>query len=124
MVTITLEVQNLNVSLQVGDLIYTTKPSMVLGGEDLNSLATVGSNLLVGVLRRITRENGVIVLDVDETEFNNTIVPTPGSFIMFSKWDQTDGDVAGYYAEVKFKNNSTEEAELFSIGSEIVINSK
>ena len=112
MVTITLEVQNLNVSLQVGDLIYSTQTTIVPLGEDLNSPVTVGSNLLV------------VVLDVDETEFNNTVFPIPGSFIMFSKWDQTDGDVAGYYAEVKFKNDSTKEAELFSIGSEIVINSK
>ena len=30
----------------------------------------------------------------------------------------------GYYAEVKFKNNSKTEAELFALGSEIVESSK
>ena len=43
---------------------------------------------------------------------------------MFSKYNQMDGDVNGYYAQATFKNNSTEKAELFSVGSEIIINSK
>ena len=43
---------------------------------------------------------------------------------MFSKYDQTDGDVNGYYAEAKFSNDSKVKAELFSVGSEIIINSK
>ena len=51
-------------------------------------------------------------------------VPSVNDFIMFSKYSQTDGDVSGYYAEATFKNNSLEKAELFSIGSEITINSK
>jgi hypothetical protein len=32
--------------------------------------------------------------------------------------------VKGYYAEVKFKNNSTEKTELFAVSSEIVQSSK
>jgi hypothetical protein len=32
--------------------------------------------------------------------------------------------VLGYYAQVKFVNDSTEEAELFSVGSEIHESSK
>ena len=43
---------------------------------------------------------------------------------MFSKYNQMDGDVNGYYAEATFKNNSRIKAELFSVGSEITINSK
>ena len=65
-----------------------------------------------------------IVLDVDEAPFSSPYTPVGGDFIMFSKYSQTDGDVNGYYAEVKFKNNSIEKAELFSIGSEVIINSK
>ena len=45
-------------------------------------------------------------------------------FIMFSKYSQTDGDVIGYYAQAKFINNSKEKAEIFSVGSEVIINSK
>ena len=43
---------------------------------------------------------------------------------MFSKFNQTDGDIIGYYAQARFKNNSSAKAELFSVGSEIIINSK
>ena len=43
---------------------------------------------------------------------------------MFSKWNQTDGDVVGYYAQANFINNSKEKAELFSVGSEVIISSK
>jgi len=32
--------------------------------------------------------------------------------------------LTGYYAEVKMKNNSTTESELFAVGSEIIQSSK
>jgi len=48
----------------------------------------------------------------------------PNDFIMFSKHDQIDGDVLGYYAEAKFINDSKQKAELFAVSSEVVINSK
>ena len=43
---------------------------------------------------------------------------------MFSKYDQTDGDVIGYYAEAKFVNDSKQKAEIYAVSSEVVINSK
>ena len=43
---------------------------------------------------------------------------------MFSKYDQSVGEVSGYYAEAKFVNDSKEKAELFMISSEVIINSK
>ena len=123
MVTITLNnITNLNNSLQVGDLIYTVTPSSQLPTVDLES--SVGNNQLVGILRRITQTSNAIILDIDETTVPFWVNPSPGDFIMFSKWSQTDGDVIGYYAEAKFKNNSIEKAELFSVGSEVIINSK
>jgi len=41
---------------------------------------------------------------------------------MFSKYDQSMGDVMGYYARAKFTNNSRKKAEIFSVGSEVTIN--
>jgi hypothetical protein len=123
MVIITLDnITNLNVSLQVGDLIYTTPTTTQPGAEDAQG--TVGSAQLVGILRQITQIGNQVVLDVDETPFFNTVVPVAPNFIMFSKYNQIDGDVLGYYAQAKFINNSKEKAELFSVGSEVVINSK
>tara|TARA_R110000822_G_scaffold46598_4_gene123960 strand:- start:1248 stop:1619 length:372 start_codon:yes stop_codon:yes gene_type:complete len=123
MITITLNnLNNLNTSLQVGDLIYTVATS-ASAPEDLQSISTTGVNQLVGILRRITNAGTTTILDIDETTLPNT-VPMPGDFLMFSKYDQTDGDVNGYYAKATFINNSKEKAELFAVSSEIVINSK
>ena len=123
MITITLNnLNNLNTSLQVGDLIYTVATS-ASAPEDLQSISTTGVNQLVGILRRITNAGTTTILDIDETTLPNT-VPMPGDFLMFSKYDQTDGDVNGYYAKATFINNSKEKAELFAVSSEIVMNSK
>jgi hypothetical protein len=125
MITITLNnIQNLNNSLQVGDMIYATQTWTQAGSQDLEDTTLTGANKLVGILRRITTNANTVVLDVDESSFIPVNIPTNGSFLMFSKYSQTDGDINGYYAEAEFKNNSTEEAELFSVGSEIIINSK
>jgi|TARA_R110000851_G_scaffold49208_4_gene118541 hypothetical protein len=124
MITITLNnLNNLNTSLQVGDLIYTVATS-ASAPEDLQSISTTGVNQLVGILRRITNAGTTTILDIDETTLPNTVVPMAGDFLMFSKYDQTDGDVNGYYAKATFINNSKEKAELFAVSSEIVINSK
>lgn len=114
-------ISNLNNSLQVGDMIYavTTSDS---APEDLQGIPTTGVNQLVGILRRITVANTTIVLDVEDNI--NSYIPQRDDFIMFSKYSQTDGDVNGYYAEAKFSNDSKVKAELFSVGSEIIINSK
>lgn len=114
-------ISNLNNSLQVGDMIYavTTSDS---APEDLQGIPTTGVNQLVGILRRITVAGTTIVLDVEDNI--NSYIPQRDDFIMFSKYDQTDGDVNGYYAEAKFSNDSKVKAELFSVGSEIIINSK
>ena len=131
MIAITLNnIKNLNDSLQVGDMIYATETEQ--SAQDLYSPlisspsgpTSLGVNRLVGILRRITIDGSTVVLDVDDLLFNNSYTPVPNDFLMFSKYDQTDGDVNGYYAEATFKNNSTEKAELFSVGSEIIINSK
>ena len=133
MITLTLAIPNLNISVQVGDLIYATSLAQQSGANEQEN-NNVGSSNLVGVLRRITQVAGSTVLDVDDSgfidndglyvEFTETVEPTPGSFIMFSKWRQGDSGVLGYYADVKLVNNSTDKAEIFSIGSEVIINSK
>ena len=52
-------------------------------------------------------------------------VPSQGDFIMFAKDNAVNlSSVLGYYAEVTFNNNSREEAELFSIGSDVFESSK
>ena len=131
--------RNLNVSLQVGDAVYAVQPETQAGyisqldQQGFNSLTPLGENRLIGILLDITfNTNGTVTLTVDDSlttlldigyEGTSTIVGT-GDFIMFSKYNQLDGDVLGYYAEAKFINNSKQKAELYVVSSEVVINSK
>ena len=125
MINVLLNVANLNNSLQVGDLIYAVQTITQDNAQDQQySQVNTGITNIVGILRRITVQQGGFMLDIDETPFNNFYVPIPNDFIMFSKYDQTDGDVIGYYAKAKFINNSIEKAEMYSVGSEVIINSK
>ena len=137
MITLNLNIKNLNSSLQVGDMIYATPTTQqVTSVTDLEdvSLSNIGrGNMqLVGILRKIVSLPGdTVELHTDLLTPNipnpseNYVPYIPGSddFIMFSKFDQIDGDVSGYYAQVKLVNNSKEKAEIFSIGSEVTINS-
>ena len=134
MINLFLPITNLNNSLQVGDLVYATKTKLEPNAEDRQSQQTdTGDVNIVGILRRITAgtvlgqiQNGFVqvILDVDEIPVNNNYIPVQGDFIMFSKYSQTDGDIIGYYAKAKFINNSIEKAEIYSVGSEVIINSK
>ena len=56
---------------------------------------------------------------------DNTILPASNDFLFFSKDNRANmTSLLGYYAEVEVKNNSTEKAELFAMGSEIFESSK
>ena len=132
MKTFELTLPHLNVSLQVGDLILA-RPTVTqvgsidsqVGGTSTSSSVDTNVQHVVGVLRRITDlGNGDWSLEVDDTVGKFQYTPAEGDFIMLSKYDQTVGEVIGYYAEAKFVNNSREKAEIFSVGSEITINSK
>ena len=127
MITVLLNITHLNDSLQVGDLVYTV-PTIVQPGSNNAQSATINTGVpnRVGILSRITINNpNQVTLDIDETQpASNIYAPGPNDFLMFSKYSQTDGDVIGYYAQAKFINNSKEKAEIYSVGSEVIINSK
>lgn len=104
----------LNDSVQVGDITYYT--------NDVN-----GTNLIrLGNITGISLTNNRIEVNIlpqlvgtVDTEL------TTSSFILFSKTAlvNTSG-LKGYYAEAQFKNDSTDYAELFLVGSEIFESSK
>ena len=53
------------------------------------------------------------------------LTPGPSSFIMFSKDNKANmSSILGYYASAQFRNNSTDEAELFNVGMDIFESSK
>ena len=127
LITLT-NISNLNTSLQVGDMIYVTST----GSNLFNSSNIIGGNITVnnrvGFLRKIDQITPTsYILRIDNTGFTATV--NTGDFIMFTK-NNDDGvglsndDIKGYYMEVRLANNSTKEAELFSLGSEVTESSK
>ena len=112
---------NINRSAQVGDIIYYT-PTTFQGGtmqasSDYSGMTKMGP--IVSITR--TSSGGNIVVDLDA----NQQVPTTSDFIFFSKDNMANmSSILGYYAEVKFINNSNTYAELYAISSEVVESSK
>ena len=104
----------INDSAQVGDTAYYT--------NDAN-----GTNLIrLGPITEITRAINQMKVDI-LPQLVGTVdtALTTSSFILFSKTASVNtSGLKGYYAEAQFKNDSTDYAELFLVGSEIFESSK
>ncbi len=106
-----------NASLQVRDVVYYSSIN-TSGGFDT-------------VLPSNTVEFGTVVsISPDNTSVNviyDDAIPLPSasSYITFAKDKEVNSSsLIGYYAEVKFTNNSTGKIEMFSTGSEVSESSK
>lgn len=109
---------NINISVQVGDLIFYIATFSTAGGFDFSN----SPKLLFGVVVDI---NGN-ALTVEYDDINNpNLPPNPGDYIMFAK-DQVvnKSGLKGYYLSANFVNNSKGPVELFSVGSEVSESSK
>ena len=119
-ITFNLSIESLNTSLQVGDIIYyvpTTNPT-TSNTYDIGSLNNVQE---YGVLTAITEIPGGFTLTID----SNLSAPVATNYIMFAKEKKANTtSLLGYYADIKFVNNSKKKAELFSVGSEVTASSK
>mgnify|MGYP003122452668 CR=1 FL=1 len=112
---------SVNVSAQVGDIVYFTSPpngGQLVGGFDYGE---VGVTSILGPIMSIS--GGTITV-----QYDNSIVTTSlsqGDFISFVKDKSVNtSSLLGYYASVNFVNNSTGKIELFSVGSDISESSK
>tara|TARA_R110002096_G_scaffold51488_4_gene134547 strand:- start:37 stop:384 length:348 start_codon:yes stop_codon:yes gene_type:complete len=104
-----------NDSLQIGDMAYFVTPS-VLGGFD----QSVVTPIFIGPVTAFT----LTTITIDNINPGGTI-PGINDFIMFGKDTSANiSGLVGYYTEVYIKNNSTEKAEMFSVGSEVTPSSK
>ena len=115
--TIILTFDSINSSAQVGDIVYYSYGGSLSGGFDNTNLSN-------------TKKLGPITSISDQSitvEYDTTLHPSgiPSSYISFVKDKKINtSSLVGYYASVKLINNSTDKAELFSIGSEISESSK
>ena len=126
MPTVTLTFANkINESAQVGDTAYYVTTSSQGGfTTSLNSSTPTTENVYVniGTIRSIAAGRLSMIVN---TSLTTGQIPTTSHFIFFSKDNIANmSTTLGYYAEVKLKNNSTTEAELFSIGCDIFESSK
>ena len=109
-ITTTAAIQN--PSLQVGDYAF----HQVI--DQSTSLSSANDPIYIGEITEVN--SGFIKVDSGLDPI------TISGFLMFSKDKRVNNsDLNGYYAEVTFKNNDTNNAsELFSISSEATISSK
>ena len=92
----------LNTSLQVGDIVYYLTENEVIKE--------------IGPCVAITNTTVECATTGDISELLNT------SFIFFGKDNEINtSGLIGYYAKVKFVNETTEYAELFAVNSEIFL---
>ena len=118
----TLNFPNINISAQVGDIIYYTTNGGSQGGFNQAGLA---NTIMLGPIISITTL-GDETVDIT-VEYDNVLTSTPsqGDFISFVKDKRINtSSLLGYYASINFVNNSTDKIELFSVGSDVVESSK
>jgi hypothetical protein len=115
----------LNVSCQVGDVVYYVDTTAV-GGFDTNYTSTgaTASNSIIkiGQVRQINNPTSQNPSIIAETNLGYAQVNgLTDKFILFSKDNKANlSSPLGYYAAVKMVNdNSTDAGELFSVSAEV-----
>ena len=132
---------DINTSAQVGDVVYYSAVSdftqtsintpnfsgaWTSGNTSTSTPYVTNSNSLntvkhLGTILALPGNNVIVV----ETADINVAAPSASDFIFIGKDNKVNiGDLKGYYAEVKFVNDSTTEAELFTISTEVAQSSK
>tara|TARA_R100000963_G_C4573953_1_gene57719 strand:+ start:134 stop:496 length:363 start_codon:yes stop_codon:yes gene_type:complete len=113
-----LNFDNINMSAQVGDVVYYSTLGSPLGG--FNQVPT-SNTFLLGNIVGISAGNISVQYDDQITS-----PPPLGAYISFAKDKKVNtSSLVGYYASAKFINTSREKnVELFSVGSEVSESSK
>ena len=114
-------------SLQIGDIAYYAKMDTPLAGFQRNDSAedfiTIGS--VKSIDDTTSLSDGTLTTSVTCNIDPGIEEPDTTTFVFFSKDNTVNmSSLLGYYGSAKFKNNSTTEAELFSVGCEISESSK
>ena len=112
-----IDLNTLNQDKGAWDIIYFTRINLITGKQ-------VGEVYRLGECVGITKGGGDLYT-IEVNVGDNVQTPTAGDYIFFGKSEVVNSSsLLGYYAEVKFVNDSLGKAELFSVGSEISESSK
>ena len=110
----------LNESIQIGDIVYYMPVAAMGGFNTSNTTNAVELGQVVKIVEEETFYN--IHVDIGSASFSS---PASSTFYMFSKDNTVNlASVLGYHAEIQFVNNSNVKSEMFSVGSNIQVNSK
>ena len=131
MASITIQVTRTDYpSLQVGDIAFYISPNPlpsanVSGFQNTDGYSPIKIGKITSIDSTTSLDDGTettsLICNIDDS----TEVPTTSDFIFFSKDNKVNlTSLLGYYASIKFKNNSTSEAEMFSAACEINESSK
>jgi hypothetical protein len=101
--------------LAVGDSMYYIDSTVT--NATSNDIINIGT-----VLSFNTGSSFYVLVDTGSLTFN---MPTQDDYVFYSKNNNVNiSDLLGYYAEMKLVNDSTEEAELFSLSVSVTESSK
>tara|TARA_R100001594_G_scaffold145447_1_gene195666 strand:- start:415 stop:804 length:390 start_codon:yes stop_codon:yes gene_type:complete len=113
-------------SLQVGDIAFYATPNDDVAGfknADEGDITKIGE--ITAINNTTSLDDGTKTTTLTCNIDTVTTAPTTSDFIFFSKDNKVNlTSLLGYYASVKFKNNSTTKAEMFSSACEINESSK
>ena len=124
----------INVSVQLMDVVYYC-PDTPVGPNRIWAAGTTphlqcdqSEIMIIGDVVEIFQWDGTtswIDADMEDQWFNAHGPPDPEDFIMFSKDNKANlSSMLGYYAMARWANDSIDEAELFSVGADILESSK
>ena len=118
----------ISASLQIGDMVYYSAMETPVPNSNIKK-TTTSDIFKLGLVVSTTLNPPTVIVEYNsapDASGNATVLPPPiNSYIMFEKDKQVNSSsLIGYYADVKFLNDSKKKIELFSLGSEISESSK
>ena len=118
----TLKFDVLNISVQVGDMLFASKLTSGQGGSNNpNSGATDTKPKILGEITAVNRATSSITY----TAAAGSPTPNSAHFIMFGKNKAANySGITGYFAETEYRNESTLPAEIFATAVDYTVSSK
>ena len=125
MATITLTFSNdpQQTGITVGDTVYYIDTTSVASLGGFNTTSDLDNIIQIGTVLGFSQIGGNYIVNVTNSLAIN--LPTQNDYIFFSKNNSVElSSIKGYFASLKFVNDSTDYAELFQVGVGVTESSK
>ena len=130
MAEVTVNMNRLNVSAQVGDTIWTTLLLSDQSGSNHPSVSGPKKMIRLGVIvgvggNTVTYEDATGDFPNMSDEDIHDMLNNPASYFFFTKNQMVNSSgISGYYASVEYRNYSKKKAEIFATGTNYAPSSK